>query len=228
MIEAAKMETAANGFVRVVGASGGLAGEIRMNVSEGFAAHWLMPRLIPFQRAHPEIKFKWHAFNSGRLDQAREVDVALLWERPDDPEVVCRRLGKVKLSLFAYPAYVQQHGMLTSLDELPRHTLIHHTAYDTYTAFDSWNRRIRELPGVVRYENSMLAEPLVRQGGAMALLPDYVVNSAPDSVRMPVETGVSLELWLVFHEDRKGIPRIRLLAEEIYRLARESKGKWLL
>lgn len=225
--EARRMGDAADGFVRALrGATGKLEGEVRVNVTEGLASFWLIPKLAPFQAEHPALKVNWFVTNSswGRLGE--EVDVALRWHRPEELYAVCRKLGTVRYSMFTTAAYVERRGMPRSIDDLEGHSFLHYNGYDANPDLARWVELMRRVPPSMRLENTSATQAVLRSGGCIALLPDYAPLVEASLVRVPVDTGIELSIWLAYHEDRRRNARVKAVADEIVRCFAEDRATW--
>jgi DNA-binding transcriptional LysR family regulator len=226
-MEAERMETSALSLVRSLkGGIANLKGEVRINVSEGLATYWLMPRMAEFQRSRPGLQLNWIVTTNSVHDFGSMVDLAVGWHEPDQPSVVRQRLGHVGYSLYAFPAYCERYGTPSSWEDLRGHRFIHYNAYDNHPAFVRWCKLMRETPPVMLLENVGATHAAIGTGDAMALLPDYATQVAPDLVRMPMDTGIVLELSLCYHENSRKVARVRAVVEEVQRLALQDRNTW--
>jgi DNA-binding transcriptional LysR family regulator len=78
----------------------------------------------------------------------------------------------------------------------------------------------------MRLENSSLTPAALSTGKYMALLPNYADIIAPRLVKVPLELGIKMAVWLAYHEDRRKTARVRAVAEEIQRLFDADRGTW--
>ena len=226
--DAKKMDEIAETFVRKLkGSNSRLSGEVRLNMTEGLAVYWLLPKLEPFQAAFPDLKINWFVTDD-ILDLGREVDMAIRWQKPVEPQAVARRLGSVGYSIFANPVYVERYGLPTSLDELPRHHFLQFNGYETNPGLSRWNKLMRQIKPAMRLDNSAFTQAAMRNGTVMTLLPNYVPLINERAIRVPIDLGIRLDVWLVYHEDRRKSARVRALADEIYRLFEKDRGTWFI
>jgi DNA-binding transcriptional LysR family regulator len=205
--------------------SGGLAGEVRIAASDGVASYWLVKELIPFQQAHPELRISWLMSNNG-VAVGRDAEIGMRWSRPTDPDLVGRKLGVVGAQMFTTRDYAEKRGLPQSIEELGQHALLHFDGYEANPAFAPWNELMQRFPPAIRLDGSTAAEVVMRSGGYIALLPSYSPLIAADVVQVPIDLGIEVELWLVYHEDQRRHPRVKALAAEIGRLAASAKGTW--
>jgi DNA-binding transcriptional LysR family regulator len=220
------MERASDAMMRQLERQGGrLAGEVRVTTSDGLAAYWLIKALAPFQQAHPELRISWLMRNSA-LEIGRDADIGIGWSRPTKPHLVARKLGATRALMFTTPEYADRAGLPHSIEELGTHALLHFDGYEGNPAFARWNELMRRFPPAMRLDGSTSAEVAMRNGGFIALLPSYTPLIAPDVIQIPIDLGIEVELWLVYHEDQRHQPRIKALAAEIGQLATIAKGTW--
>ncbi len=221
------MEAAARDLMAEAAQTGGLRGEVSLNVSEGLASYWLIPSLRPFLSNHCEIAIRWQTMDQEYLVPGQQTDMAIWWWRPKDGNLVQRKLGNVRFSLFTTREYQEQFGIPRSVDELDAHSFLQFDAYERNPAFTRWNALVHRIGPSVRLGNSTLTPSIIKGGRVIALLPEYVLLIEPELlVPVPVDVGVTLEAWLVYHQDQRAVPRIRALSDEIARLAKLGAGTW--
>ena len=228
MEEAEKMERASNNVVRkLAGANHRVAGEVRVAATDGIAMYWLMPALMPFREAHPEIKITWISMNSTCIEIGRDADIALRWSRPTAPGLVGRRLGSADSHLYAGGEYERKHGFPRSVCELKDHAVVHFAFYEGIPSFGPWNDLMSgKLQPAMRLESSTSAALPLFSSDYILLLASYTPLIVPTVARLPFDICFETELWLIFHEDQREQARIKILATEIARLAHAARGKW--
>ncbi|MFJ3485745.1 LysR substrate-binding domain-containing protein [Pseudomonas sp. NPDC090202] len=119
----------------------GVAGnnEVVLLCQPSEAFHWLMPRLADFHQQYPEIELKMVTWASPLTEFQGYFDVAmqssnrdhglhpLLFSASDEVFPVCS------------PRYLQGRDTPIALDQLQRHTLLHHDALPAYQLeWDTW------------------------------------------------------------------------------------------
>jgi len=223
LIDVEKMEAITNGLWRRLGGSDDrLAGEIRLWVGSGLALYWLIPALRPFLDEHPDLSLTCLTPDAASIDIARDADVAILDKRPTDTQLVARKLGTVTLALFVTARYVEKWGVPAELGALEGGRLLQLEHYERLPGLDPWNALVRNGSPVFRLSNAAAVQVAVENNPLVVLLPKAADQVLAGLTPVPVDLGLSMEHWLVFHEDRRQITRLRVLAEEIYRLARED------
>ena len=205
----------------------GLAGEVRVNITEGLGAHWLIPGLFPFQQMHPELQLNWRTTCGERLMPGRDVDLAVWWQRPIEPNLVTRKLGEIGFGLFAMPAYVDEHGLPETVDDLASHVILHFNTYDADPAFDPWRAVIQRFAPAMRIDSTSAGEEAIRVGRFIGLMPDFSPRVMPGLVRAAVDLDIRAGIWSCYHESQRGLARIKAVSEEILKFVQASKGIWV-
>ena len=100
-------------------------GTLKIAMPSDLGRNLLLGWLDAFQRRHPKLHYQLSV--SDRLaDMVRQqVDVAIRYGEQDDSSLIAMPVAPANdRVLVASPAYLQQHGPLLSLDDLPRHNCL--------------------------------------------------------------------------------------------------------
>lgn len=185
-----------------------LRGRLRVDMPQGVARHLLIPRLPEFLAAHPQIELELSSTDR-RVDLVREgFDCVLRVGTLADSSLVARPLGHYQLLNVASAGYVAQHGMPRTLDDLPRHRLVHYVATlgaksagFEYVVPESGETRFIEMAGAVTVNNSEAYQaaclaglgiiqapasgyltPLLESGQLVEVLPEWRAAPMPVSL----------------------------------------------
>jgi DNA-binding transcriptional LysR family regulator len=106
------------------GAAGDASGLIRVDVPSNLAREMLLPRLPEFLARHPALDV--HLSEGERfVDLVREgFDCVVRAGAPVDSDMIVRRLGEVHEVTCASPAYLAEHGIPASPDDLAGHVMV--------------------------------------------------------------------------------------------------------
>lgn len=217
------MAQAAEALRRTASGGGGeLRGTVRLAASEAIGCEVLPPMLARFRRSNPGVALE--LVPSDRMSDllAREVDIAVRMQRPEQGNLVARRLGRVRIGLYAHRDYVEQRGLPRDLDELARHAGI---GYDRET----WLYRTLGETGLpepaafdFRTDYYAAQSAALRAGLGIGGMQRPIAGRFPELVPvLPEHFDVPLEMWLVMHEDLRPVRRVRVLFDH---LAGELKG----
>ena len=194
-----------------------MSGVVRVTASEIVGAEVLPPILTDFRETWPEIDLELVLTNAQEDLLRRDADIAVRMARPTQGALLARRIGSMPLVFHAHRSYLQKHGEPRSIPELLGHTLI---GFDR-VALEM--ESIRALPIEVTREmfsirtDSDLAQlALLRAGIGIAACQPGIAAREPNLV--PILQGefeLTLEMWVVMHEDLKTDRRLRLLFDHL-------------
>lgn len=190
---------------------GGLSGVIRIGAPESFATLFLAPLLSEFQEAHPHILVDLITPSWVPDPLKREVDVAILVDRPVRGALTARKLVETSLQLYATDEYLSRYPPVRSLDDLKDHRYIGYVRSLPYMS-QALEYTAAPLPGLVaglRTTSIAVQTALVREGKGIALLPYYAGSRIPSSrVVCPEIVRLEQSFWLVVRQDVRQNARV--------------------
>ena len=202
-------DTAAEIERRFAGVDARLAGTVRITTSEGFAAHWLVPRLVRFQRENPLIKLEFDASSRVQNLAGDEADIAIRFVRPTQPNLISVKAGKLVFVLFAARAYIYTFGKPDSFQALNNHRLVINRAMVSNPLLRRWREYAAGHPGiVVESETSPLFESSLTSGFGVGAAPLYTGLAYPELEVLPIPPVGETDIWLVTHSSKRRIPRV--------------------
>jgi DNA-binding transcriptional LysR family regulator len=99
-------------------------GPLIVTTTVGIGSTWLSSRLDEFLKLYPLIQLEIR-LNDSELDLAmREADVAIRLHRPNQSEMIQRKLFTVHNHFYAANSYIDEHGMPRTLEDLDNHRII--------------------------------------------------------------------------------------------------------
>ncbi|WP_133477820.1 LysR family transcriptional regulator [Cognatilysobacter segetis] len=148
-------------------------GLLRITATVSFGVARVAPLLAGLAERHPQLQVAL------RLDDAvadlvgDRYDLAIRIGRLPDSGLIARRLGTIRGSIVASPAYLARRGVPQSIDDLREHDCLR---YDEHAR--TWSVPGLELPiGAGIAVNSTLGQLQVAlAGGGLALLADYLAD----------------------------------------------------
>ncbi len=119
------------------------AGPIRLAATFGFGRHWVGPALADFQQRHPAVSVQLQLTEQLPDLAVEGFDGAIwLWNAPAQraSEWVSRSLAKNQRVLVAAPAYLKQHGVPRTPQDLSRHhcLVVRENGGPQERRFDHW------------------------------------------------------------------------------------------
>jgi DNA-binding transcriptional LysR family regulator len=210
---AAALSRAASGEAR------GEAGTVRLTASEIVGHEVLPPILADFCARHPLIVLELVLSNHNEDLLRRDADVAVRMARPTQKALVARRIGTVKLGLYAHRRYANQFGVPKTPEELQGHRWI---------GFDRNAQAFRAVGGAAvqlrrehfkfRCDSGPTQIAALRAGIGIAGCHVNIARRDPNLIPV-LETAfkINIEMWLAMHEDARATRRIRLLFDHLLR-----------
>lgn len=181
------------------------SGLVRVAVTEGPGTYWVLPRLIDFQNTYPsltvDLRCAMEQADVGRL----EADIAVQFDKPRNPELICTRLGRLHIYPFASKVYASNFGLPRSAEEWKFHRIVVQMAAQLDETAYARVLGLESLDGVtsIRTNSSTATLYAVERSAGIGFLPSC--TTALGAPLVPVDFGFShsLELWLTYHRDLK-------------------------
>lgn len=226
------MASAAEALVRA--ASGGLdeaRGAVRVTAPEIIGVEILPKILTAFHAQYPAVDIELVATNVTENLLQREADIAVRMVAPTQAALYARKLGPVRFGLYASRDYIARRGMPRTMAEVREHTLI---GFDrAATAIQA----LRQIPSPVTREGFALRSDspvaqiaMARAGFGIGRGADFIARLDGDLVPVLAdEYCVTVDMWVVMHEDARGTRRTRLmfdhLVASLQKLMRPEKAR---
>lgn len=215
---AEKMEQAAHELARrTQGTDTRLAGDVRVTSTDSIALEFLLPAIERLHAAHPDVRILLDT-SSRMLNLAkREADIAIRSLRPDNPDLVARRLVRWPMALFASNAYIEKHGKPAAGSAFEGHDLV---VYQ-----ENWTgKRSMTLAGepvhagriVSTFNTSLMLRSAVKAGIGIGELPVHLAeHDGLVKIWEEPARGAVYEIWLVTHQDLRHTARITAMIQHI-------------
>ncbi|WP_020043512.1 LysR family transcriptional regulator [Salipiger mucosus] len=202
---------------RVSLAAGGqsqeVAGHVAITASELYSA-WLLPPVIARLRAEaPGLVVDVVASNAVRDLKRREADIAIRNTRPEQAELVARRVAEDSGTLYAAPGYLDRLGPLTGLGDLARAEFIGFDETDRYIAMlNQLGAPVTEANFPLICDSHLVQWDMARRGLGIAAGPHGLGDADPTLRRvLPEEPDFHYPVWLVAHRELRTSRRVRLV-----------------
>jgi len=176
------------------------SGRVRVTIAEVFAD--LVPELLESVREQPGVTERYIELivSPRRLNLLeREADIAIRHIRPEQGELVCRRVGRLPMGAWASAEYVAEHGEPT-LEDLAQHRFIDGFTTRGFTlALEAMGHRVADAQVAIRTDSIQCQRRSAELGWGIAGLPDYLAGRTRGLVPVFTDAGdvVGLDIWLV-------------------------------
>lgn len=192
-------------------------GTVRVTASEIVGVEILPPILTAFREKHPQIAIELSLSNLNQDLLRRQADIAVRMVKPTQKALVARKIGDVELALFAHRRYLARHGTPETFEDLIKHTIV---------GFDADDAPVRGMKGselpvtreifAFRSDNDHAQLAMLRAGFGVGGAHVKIAARDKNLVRLSFEPfEMTLPIWLVMHDDLRGVRRVRLLFEHL-------------
>ncbi|UVH51116.1 LysR family transcriptional regulator [Pseudomonas sp. CBSPBW29] len=213
-----KMERSAIELERQVqGLDDRLTGTVRVTTTDSLAIDFLIPAIARLHDTHPDVRVQMDASTQILSLAKREADIAVRNTRPDNPDLIARRIARWPVGLFASQAYFDRHGAPQPGSLFEGHDLV---VYQPHLQSQKDLTLVSEPLGRGRIVAAMSSSLLVRRSIAAGLgigeIPlitgerDGLVRLWPERTR-----PLPYDVWLVTHADLRHTARVRVVIDEI-------------
>ncbi|MDH4412552.1 MAG: LysR family transcriptional regulator [Rhizobium sp.] len=186
-------------------------GTVRISASEVIAVETLPPILTRLQEEHPALEIELSASDAVEDLLQQEADIAIRMIKPTQAALLSRRIGKLSLGFHAHRRYLERHGVPNALGELTGHRLI---GFDRQLAYIRDMLKDRpDLVGIAfdfRADSNLVQLAAIRAGLGIGMCQHAIAAREPDLIEvLPGALDLSLETFVVMHENLKTVPRFR-------------------
>ena len=213
-----KMEHSALQLQRQIqGLDDRLTGTVRVSTTDSLAIDFLIPAIARLHALHPDVRVQLDASTQILSLAKREADIAVRNTRPENPDLIARRIARWPVGLFASQAYVDTHGLPQPGSAFEGHDLV---VYQPYLQGNKDITLVSEPVTRGRIVSSLSSGLLVRRSIAAGIglgeIPVYM-GERDGLVRVwPERTRpVPYDVWLVTHADLRHTARVRAVIEEV-------------
>ena len=205
-----------------------VSGRVKISITEGLGTFWLVPKLIPFQRSHPNVILDVNCtFREPNLSRM-EADISIQLTQPKHANLKTVRIGHMHVMPFASPEYLTTYGLPKSLHEIEKHKIVEQLSPQLdVTAID------RIFPGKSRegfvslVTNTSTAHFwAVVRGGGIGMLPTYLGCLGARIVPLDIDLRLRHEIWLSYHSDARRQRRVSIAIDWLRQIFNPTRFAW--
>ncbi|AIF48127.1 LysR family transcriptional regulator [Dyella japonica A8] len=224
---AEKMEQSAIDLVRQTqGVDERLAGEVRVTTTDAIGLEFVMSAIRHLHDEHPNVRVLLDTSTQVQNLARREADIAVRTIKPDNPDLLTRRLAVWPVGLYASVDYLERHGEPVPGESFEGHDLVcylpHMQARRLLTFVGEPIHAGRIVSGL---NSSLLLRAAVGAGLGLGELAvpiaerDGLVRIWPDRV-----SAMAYEVWMVTHKDLRHTARVSAMIDHIAKVFEETPG----
>ncbi len=208
-----RMGDAANRFsLSASGKSELIEGDVCITASELLSTFVLPSMIKTLREIEPGIELEINSTNEERDLNRREADIALRSFRPTQPELITKKLCRVRGHLYAAKSYLRQLGNPQSIAELNQANYLDTEKPGRLLSLlnsQGFNLTQQNFPVIT---NSHIVQwELVKQGVAITATVEEIGDNEPlvKRIAVPGLAPIEMDLWIVTHGELRTNRRIR-------------------
>jgi DNA-binding transcriptional LysR family regulator len=205
-----------------------LSGTVRIGAPDGFSTSYLAPRCAAFVERYPGITIQLVPSPQVVPLAKREVDIAIVLDKPQAGRYVTRKLTDYTLGIFGADSYLERHGTPVSISDLRRHRLVGYVDEYAYaSALDYGRELFADEPPAFQCASAVGQVEAVRAGLGLGVLHHFIADRFPDLRPVLPERITSRAYWIVEHEDSRGLGRIQAMHDFIVEAVEADRAIFL-
>ena len=213
LVHAERIEEEALAFQRQLAGQGQrLEGMLRITSSDWFGTHLLTPVFAEYARANPNVTIELLTDARFYSLSRREADMAFRIRPFDEPDVVSRKLMRIR-----YGLYMAKGADHPKAGDGTGSTLV--TMDTAFSAMPDAGWLKRMLPNATvtfRSNNRDVQAQLCAHGAGLAVLPIPLASSLDSLALVDLgEEPPSRYTWVGYHRDLRGLKRLRVLLDMV-------------
>jgi len=190
-----------------------LSGVVRITASE-IVAHYLLPDILAkIQVQAPNIELEILPTNTAVNLLFRDSDIAVRMYRPTQLDLITRRVGELKLGMFAARSYVAKRGLPLRPEDIGQHDFVGYN--DDPAIIDGMRAMGFDVDRSffkIRCDQQTVVWEMVRAGCGIGITQERVGRADPDMVQVLPDMPLPvLPMWLTAPTALQSNARIRRL-----------------
>ena len=201
------------------------SGDLSVTTTVGLGTNWLTPRLKDFTSKFPEINLELRLTDAELDVGMREADIAIRFHKPQQLDLIQRKLFTVHFHLYASPMYLDEHGTPSKISDLKNHKIVTYGRAPDYLKEINWLENITKeykIKPILKIGNIKGLHMAVSNSIGIAMLPDYLVSQDDNLVRIASNAKLpEIDTYLTYAEERRNSKRIAVFREFIIEKGKE-------
>tara|TARA_B100000900_G_scaffold403381_1_gene410405 strand:- start:30 stop:911 length:882 start_codon:yes stop_codon:yes gene_type:complete len=201
------------------------SGDLSVTTTVGLGTNWLTPRLREFTSRFPEINLELRLTDAELDVGMREADIAIRFHKPQQLDLIQRKLFTVHFHLYASPNYLDEFGTPSKVSDLKSHKIVTYGKAPDYLKEINWLENITKeykIKPILKIGNIKGLQMAASNSIGIAMLPDYLVGDADDLVRISFNEKLpQIDTFLTYAEERRNSKRIAVFREFIVEKGKE-------
>lgn len=195
-----------------------IVGVVRVAVAEAYAAAVVPQMLAPLLAAQPELEIELSVSNRADNLLRREADIAVRFFRPQQAEIIARKVGDTELGLYVHESFIARHGLPPEGFEMPPGVFVTGADREPVALEPALQGPLPPAPLRFRFRSdSALARQAAVEGGhGVAMFFVDIAQGRPELKRVLADkVRLPQEVWLCAHEELRRSSRMRYVWEHL-------------
>lgn len=199
------------------GQSQEVKGTVTITATDLMSAATLPSILAPLRETAPGITLRIVCSNDIQNLMQRDADIAIRHMRPEQPELIARRVGDFGANLFAATAYLEKAGRPRTLREIADHAFVGNADPERLMIpLQEMGIPIREDNFVMSTSNGVVAWELTKSGYGLSMQPEVLGEAEPGVEKVFADLpSPQFPVWLVTHRELQTSRRIRVVFDQL-------------
>lgn len=206
------------------GQSEQLSGVVRVSASINIATNLLPQPLSTVLVEHPELEVELVASDGVEDLLQRDADIAVRMFRPDQQDLIAKRIGDLEIGMYASPTYLERSGTPIVIGDLVDHDVVGYDRQNlTIRGFREAGLPVKRDFFRFRCDDERASWQMVKAGFGIGFSPVIFADNDESVVRIFERAELrKLPIWLVAHADVKASARVRLVYDHLSIAIRDS------
>jgi DNA-binding transcriptional LysR family regulator len=196
---------------RALGSDRTVSGVLRIATTDALAQILVLPAIRAMHERHPDIRAHLLTGPARVNITRREADVAVRYIRPDEADLVSRRIVRVAAAFYASREYLARRPVPPRGASLRGHDVV-----GIEEGLRGWSQPLPETRDVLRTNSMTTLVLAVSLGIGLGALHCWMADPNPELVRLwPDEALEHDDVYLVLHHDVQRTGRVRAFVEAL-------------
>ncbi len=222
---AERMKEEADSIERIAaGRDDSLSGLVTISSVEIIGTEWLPQILREFTKIYDGVQIGIQIDTAPADLLRREADIAIRMFRPQEPDLVAKKIGSLYYGLFATQDYLDRKGKPNTLEDICQHDLVlPGPKILEIIRKKLGSKKIQIPPPVFTSNDSHALASATLAGYGIGVHSALTANRHPELIPVLPYTISESELWLVTHADINKSARIRAVYEHLSKMFLKDK-----
>lgn len=199
---------------RIMGMDQRMSGVVRVTTTDSFAIDFIIPALARLHQVHPGIEVQLQTSPQVMDLTKREADIAVRPIKPQNPDLVARRIVRWGSALFASADYLQARGAPEPGSAFAGHDLVVYQPYlDSGREVTLGAEPITHGRIAMTCTSGLMVRQALAAGLGIGELPVPLGHNAGLQLVWPQREPLPYEVWLVTHQDLRHTARVKMVID---------------